>query len=257
MAYGRDHGDVRGRNGARQAFIVKGEQIFERTSAARHHDHIHLAVAVEVADARADFRGGTLALHLCGIDKHANRLVPAAKNVQNVLDSSAARGGHHSDAPGQRWDRPLTTGFEQPFRSQLGLQLLEGNLECASALGFEVFCLKLQVAALVVNGESTTRDNLQAVLRTKAQQSRLGPPHHHPQLRRAILQREVKMSRFGRPVVGDFAFHVNVGEGALHLGANCGDQLAHRIDFARRRLEGQPELLRVGHGKSVWRQCIN
>ena len=150
----------------------------------------------------------------------------------------------------------LAAGLEQAFGGQLGLQLLEGNLQRARALGFEVLGLELQVAALVVDGDPAASDDLQAVLRPKAQQPRLRPPHHHPQLRRAILQREVKMSGLGRPVVGDFAFDVNVGEGALHLGAHRGHQFAHRIDLARRRLKGQPELFACRPWESVWRQCI-
>ena len=120
----------------------------------------------------------------------------------------------------------LRLGSNKPFGGQLGLQLLEGNLQRARALGLQVLGLKLQVAALVVNRDAAARDDLQAVLGLKAQQPRLGPPHHHPQLCRAILQREVKMSGIGGPVVGDFAFDVNVGEGALHLRAHGGDQFA-------------------------------
>ena len=70
---------------------------------------------------------------------------------------------------GQGWDRPLTAGIEQPFGSQLGLQLLEGNLERASPFGLQMLGLKLQVAAFVVNGNSTAGDDLEAILRTKAQ----------------------------------------------------------------------------------------
>ena len=91
VADGRDDGDVRGRNGARQAFIVEGEEVLEGTAAARHHDHVHLAVPIEIAHAGTDLRSRTLTLHLRGIDEHADRLVASAENVQHVLDSSAAR----------------------------------------------------------------------------------------------------------------------------------------------------------------------
>ena len=90
--------------------------------------------------------------------------------------------------PGQHGNRLAARGIEQAFGGQLGLQLLESNLQRARALGLKVLGLKLQVAALVVNRDSSARDDLQAVLRTEAQQPRLRAPHHDAQLRRAVLQ---------------------------------------------------------------------
>ena len=136
----------------------------------------------------------------------------------------------------------LRPGSNRPFSGQLGLQLLEGNLQRARALGLKVLGLELHVAALVVNRHPPAGDDLQAVLRAEAQQPRLRAPHHHPQLRRAVLQGEVQVPGFGRTVVRDLAFDVDVGESAFHLRAHGRYQLAHRINLALRRLESQPEL---------------
>ena len=106
--------------------------------------------------------------------------------------------------------------------------------------------LELQVTALVVDGDASAGDDLHAVLRAETQQPRLRPPHHHAQLRRAVLQREVEVAGFGGAIVGDFALDVNVGEGALHLRAHGRDQFAHGINLARWSLEHEPELFRAG-----------
>jgi len=52
-------------------------------------------------------------------------------------------------------------GFCGPGRTdlsgQLGLQLLEGNLQRAGALGLEMLGLELQVSALVIDGHPNSR----------------------------------------------------------------------------------------------------
>ena len=92
----------------------------------------------------------TLTLHLRGIDEDAHRLVTPVEDVEDVLDGSATRRSDQSDAARQRGKRLLAGGLEQAFRRELGLQLLEGDLQRPGALGLEVLGLKLQVAALVV-----------------------------------------------------------------------------------------------------------
>ena len=47
VADGGDDGNLGGGDGARQAFIVEGEEIFERAAAARHDDDIHPAVRLK------------------------------------------------------------------------------------------------------------------------------------------------------------------------------------------------------------------
>ena len=149
----------------------------------------------------------------------------------------------------------MRPGIEQPFGGQLGLQLLEGDLQRTGAFGLEVLGLELQVAALVVDRHPAAGDDLQPVLGTEAQQPRLRAPHHHAQLGRTVFQGEVQVAGSGGTVVRDFAFHVNIGEGALHLGAHRGHQFAHGINLARRRLESEPELFGAGHGdEAVYRK---
>ncbi len=124
----------------------------------------------------------SLALHLRWVNEDVHRLMPAAKNVQDVLQGSAARRSDQTDAAGKSGDGLLASLVEEPLGCQLGLQLLEGNLQRAGALGLQMLGLKLQVAALVVDGHPAARDDLQTVLGTETQQPRLSAPHHHSQL---------------------------------------------------------------------------
>ena len=64
VADGGDDRNLGRGNGARQTFIVEGEQVFERTAAASHDDDIDLSVPVEVAHTGAHLGGGNVALHL-------------------------------------------------------------------------------------------------------------------------------------------------------------------------------------------------
>ena len=42
---GGDHRNLRRRNRARQSFVVERKQVFERTAAPRHDDHVHITRA--------------------------------------------------------------------------------------------------------------------------------------------------------------------------------------------------------------------
>ena len=59
------------------------------------------------------------------------------------------------------------------------------------------------------------------------------------------------MTRVRRAIIRNFALHVDVGEGALQLGAQGGDNFAYRVHLAPGNRKHQPELLAVGHGGSV------
>src|SRR5208337_5234993 len=127
----------------------------------------------------------------------------AAQNIQHVLNGSATRRGYHSYPAREGWNRLLAAGIKQSLCRKFGLQLLEGDLQSACALGFEVLSLELEVAALVVDRHPAARDDLQPVVRAEAQQPSLRAPHHHAQLGRAILQREVQVTGTSGPVIRD------------------------------------------------------
>ncbi len=164
------------------------------------------------------------------------------------MDRGAARRSHDSDPARKRWNGLLARGIEQPFRRQLRLELLEGNLQCTRAFWFEELGGELQFPARLVDGEASAGDDRHSVSKLEAQQARLRAEHHHPHLRAFVLEREVKVSRLGGTEVGDFALDPHVGVFALHARAHRRHQVAHGPDAALRlRLEAEPKLVGEGH----------
>ncbi len=79
VADGGDHGNFGRGDGAGEAFVVEGGEIFGGASAAGDDDDIDIVVLVEVADASGDFDGRGIALDLGGIDQHIHRVMAALR----------------------------------------------------------------------------------------------------------------------------------------------------------------------------------
>ena len=141
---------------------------------------------------------------------------------------------------------------EESLGGQLGLELLEGDLQGSGAHRLHVFGEQLHLAARLVHGDASAGDDLHPVLRTEAQQARLGAKHHDAKLRVAVLEREVDVAALGGTIVGDFAFDPDIGKTLFQMGADGGNQLAHGEDAARRCFRGKLEgELRIAHLESL------
>ena len=77
-----------------------------------------------------------------------------AEDVENVLNDGAARRGDDSDAAGQGGQRLLAPGSEESFGGELGLELLEGDLECSGAHGFHELGEQLHLSASLIHGDA-------------------------------------------------------------------------------------------------------
>ena len=88
---GGDDGDLRGSDGARQRFAVKGREIFERSASAGQNDDVDFACAVEPGDAGLDFERRRVALDKRGIDEDLQRGVPAGDDVDEVANDGSRR----------------------------------------------------------------------------------------------------------------------------------------------------------------------
>ncbi len=65
----------------------------------------------------------------------------------------------------------LARGVKQALGFELRLELLEGDLQRARALGLEILGRNLQLAAIFIDRDSPAQHHLHAVLGTKAQQA--------------------------------------------------------------------------------------
>ena len=141
----------------------------------------------------------------------------------------------------------LAAGIKQPFRLELGLELLECDLQRARALGLKVLGRNLQFAAIFVDGDSPAQHDLHAILGTKPQQPRLRTEHHGTNLRVLVFQSEVQMSRVVRAKIRDLPFHPGIAVLALNMRADRRHQIAHRPYAAIGRFETESQLIGGGH----------
>ncbi len=100
----------------------------------------------------------------------------------------------------------LSRGVEEPLLLQFLLQLLKRELQRSGADRLERFGDELKLAALFVDRDAATRQDVQRSLGTKAKKRRLPPEEHDGKLPLLILQREVQVSGGSAAQIGDFAF---------------------------------------------------
>jgi hypothetical protein len=181
-------------------------------------------------------------LHLRGEDENVHALVPSLEDVEHVLHSGATRRSNYPDAVRHRGHGTFAGRVEEAFFGELCLELFEGDLECTCAFWFEVFSGELQFAARFVDGDASAGDDLEAVRGLESQQPRLSAEHDDAKLGIAVFQSEIEMSGFGRAVVGDLAFHVDVCVFALDRGADGADEVADGPYASGRSLEEKGEL---------------
>ena len=121
-------------------------------------------------------------------------MMAAAQNVQNISQSGGLRGSYNANTARQWRNWLLSSGIEQSFRLQLGLELLEGDLQRPGALRLKIFGGELQVAFVFIDGYSPAQHDLHPVLGAEAQQPGLRTEHDGANLGVSIFQCEIKVS---------------------------------------------------------------
>ena len=90
---GRDHGNLRIRDGSRQPLMVETGEVFGRASATRNDDDLNRAAATQVlmkaSKSGHHFPRRRIPLHLRRIDQHIRRMMPSCQNVQDVAQRRA------------------------------------------------------------------------------------------------------------------------------------------------------------------------
>jgi hypothetical protein len=96
---------------------------------------------------------------------------------------------------GATGSRRLCSAANNPLRGQPRLEFLEGTLERAQARILDVIDEQLVVAARLVETDSPARDDTLPIARLEAREHVALSEHRAAQLRIAILQREIPMTR--------------------------------------------------------------
>ena len=237
MADGGDDGDLRGDDGAGDAFGVEGGEVFERAAAAGDDDDVDegltvRAGGVEAGEGGFDFGGGGLALDAGGAKEDIEAGVAAADDVEEVADDGAGGRGDDADGAREGGQGALAGGVEEAFGFEALFELLEGELEGAGADGLQGFGDKLHLAALIVDADAAAHEDVLAVFKAEAQQHGLAAEEDDGKLGVGVLEREVNVAGGRGAQVGDFAFDPDVGPLCFHELADVGDEEADRPDAA-------------------------
>ena len=221
----RDHRDLGGGDRAGQHLVVERPQVLERAAPPSHDDHVDAAERVELADALGHLGGGAVALD-AGRRQHDVDLAEAlADDPQHVADGGAAGRGHDADLAREPRQRALAARVEEALGRQPLLELLEGQLQGAEATRLQQLDHQLVLAALRVDLDGAERHHVQAVGRLEADAPHAVAKEHRAQLRRLVLEREVRVARAVHLEVGDLALDPHRREPLLH----------HRAELRRQR----------------------
>src|SRR5438132_14402972 len=229
VSHSRNRGNGACRDRPCHDLLVERPQILQRASAAADENHVVNLPPGEMADRCGDLAPGGRTLNPHRINLQRQSVESAGDDIQDVADRGAGRTGHHRDALRQHRNGLLARRIEEPLLSQALLELLEGQLQCAEAGGLRGHGIELQLALLVVDREPAAHDQLQAVLDSEAQESRVAGKEHHAHLRTAILDRKIEMTRGGADEVRHLTLHGDVVV-AEQIEINLTDQLADLPD---------------------------
>ena len=108
--------------------------------------------------------GRALALDPGRVDDDAEPGVAPLEDPQDVADGRARRRGDDADRPRPEGQLPLALLVEQALGPELLLELFEGELEGALALGLDLVDEELVVAAGLVDADLAPADDLEPVL---------------------------------------------------------------------------------------------
>ena len=126
----------------------------------------------------------------------------------------------------------LALGIEQALFFETALELLEGQLQRAASDRFEMLDVDLIFAARFVHADGAAHGDVQAVLGAEFQAQQLLAEADAANLRFGVLQREVAVAGLRGVGVGDFAFHLDVGEFAREQVADARGEVADGPDAA-------------------------
>ena len=244
VADGGDDGELAGDDGAGDALGVEGGEVFKRAAAAGEDDEVDEARGVEFGNGGFDFGGGGIALDGDGVEEDVEAGVAAGDDGEEVADDGAGGRGDDADGVREGGQGPLASGVEEAFGFEALLELLEGELEGASADGLHGFGDELHLAALLVDADAAADEDVEAVFRAEAEEHGLAAEEDDGELGVGVLEGEVDVAGGGGAVVGDFAFDPDVAVLLLNEFADLGDEFADGPDAAGgvRGLESQVKL---------------
>ncbi len=237
MPDGRDDRDAGARDRPRDELLVKGPEVLDASPAPPDDQHLSRLFGVGQIQRLRDLLGRAVALHFHRKD---DELKMPAQLADHVVDGGAGRRGDEADPVRKLGDGPLARLVEQSLRRQAFLQLLEGQLQRADALGLHAQHLELVLPAAFVRRDLTQAEHLQPVGELELQmlvcaaEERAGQHQalSEPVGGALVHQAEVDVARGGVTAVGEFPFHPHGGRKLpLHQQADAADNVGDAEDL--------------------------
>ena len=220
-----DDGDGARGNGADEVGVVVRPQVFEAAAAADEQQRVAFAAAVGSLDLPDELRRCLFALDERGVDDDADQRVAAAQGGEGIVDGGAARAGDDADLSRRGRDGALARGIETTFGGEHVAAAFEFGFERADARRFNLVEDELVVAARLIEGGAAMHAHREAVgqfARRQAEAVAVALEQRAGDLRRIILEGEVKMAGGGAAQIADFAFDPDIAVITFKLGADAG-----------------------------------
>ena len=120
-----------GRRHAHQGLVAERQQVLERPTAARDHDHVDARVPVQLRDRRADLGHRPRPLHGHAADLELHRRPPGARVGHHVVLGVALLRDDQPDHRRQERQRALARRLEQPLGAEHALEVLDPREQLA------------------------------------------------------------------------------------------------------------------------------
>src|SRR5262249_15511665 len=128
----------------------------------------------------------------------------ATENLQDVADGSTGRTGHKSNVPWKARQRPLPLRGKISQPGQFLLQLLEGQILSANALGVQLIDDEPIISSRWIDVEFPSCNDFQPILKLETQSSSGAAPDNGANLGLGILQTQIYVAGTGALQVRDF-----------------------------------------------------
>ena len=236
MADRGDDGRAGVRDGAHEALVGEGEEVFDRAATARNDDDVDLVHGVQLEEGAAHLGHAVIALYgdLADLKTRAG---PAVRRVHDhVVLRLRVTPADQTDRARQERQRLLARIRKQPLCGQAGAQRLNLGQQVAHALQVNLRGLQVESARTLPEHRLHARHHARALGQGRGIHDARPRGHRHRRVRLEVAQRQkVHLRTRAHLVLDDLALHPQ-GAHAVHVHLDVLRQPAQRPRIIARRI---------------------
>jgi len=226
-----NNGNLRGGDGPRDNLCVKGVEVFHASAAPADDQDIHQAVPVKKGNPFGNFNRGLGALDTRRIEDNPYLSIPFPDNLQDIADSGARGGRHHTDNAGQGGEGLFPLRVKESLRHKLSFELFKGNSLGAAPRWLHPVHNDLEIAARFVKRDSSPANDGHPVFGLKLNEPQLPLEKNGLEHCPVVFQRKVEMPRSSPPRAGDFPLEEDAAKMGLQKAGNLICQFGDSKNF--------------------------